>query len=269
MASSRQKAPIERENSIKANPDRFRSLYDVTRAIIDEGLDKCGLIFGIDYTMSNKVQGEKTFGGKCLHDISDDELNPYQEVITILGETIQPLDENGLIPAFGFGDIQTKGDSIFPLKEHGTCVGFREVLRIYNEVTPEIKMYRPTNFAPLIYKAIEIVKYTKKYHILVIAADGQVNAEEATIHAIVEASEYPLSIICIGVGDGPWGIMTHFDDLLPKRKFDNFQFFSFHDIMSNARNRKTSFALHALMEIPDQYHAIQELGLLERLQEDE
>ncbi|KAL4218557.1 hypothetical protein ACF0H5_023291 [Mactra antiquata] len=256
---------LKRQNSLKIDQNRFQCLHDVSIAMKDEGLTKCGLIFGIDYTMSNKVQGEKTFDGRSLHEISDDCLNPYQEVICILGETLQPLDLDGLIPAYGFGDIRTKGDGIFPLKEVGSCVGFKEVLDTYNRITPNIKLHRPTNFAPLIKKAIDIVSATGKYHILVIAADGQVNAEEETISAIVEASNYPLSIICVGVGDGPWGMMKEFDDKIPKRNFDNFQFLNFYDVVSHARNRQTAFALHALMEIPDQYHAIEELGLLNQV----
>jgi hypothetical protein len=40
---------------------------------------------------------------------------------------------------------------------------------------------------------------------LILITDGQVNEAEKTISAIVDASEgAPLSILCVGVGDGPW-----------------------------------------------------------------
>lgn len=245
-------------------PDRFKSLGEIRQALRNMGFRKCGLIFGIDYTMSNKVQGERSFGGKSLHDLEGEGLNPYQEVISILGETLEEFDSDGFVPAYGFGDKQY--NTLFPLKRSGaSCRGFKEVLRVYNEVTPDVEMYRPTNFAPLIHQAIAIVKQTRKYHILVIVADGQVNSEEDTIHAIVEAAKWPLSIVVVGVGDGPWGMMKTFDDSIPRRNFDNFQFVDFHEVTANARDKETAFALHCLMEIPDQFRVVHELGLIEQL----
>ncbi|URE24805.1 Copine [Musa troglodytarum] len=62
---------------------------------------------------------------------------------------------------------------------------------------------------------------------------GQLSSQEhKTVEAIVKASEFPLSIVLVGVGDGPWDMMKEFDDNIPARAFDNFQFVNFTEIMS-------------------------------------
>lgn len=242
--------------------DKFTTLDEVTAAIRQAGLESSNLIFGIDFTASNIYQGQNTFGGRSLHNLDMLNPNPYQRVISILGETLEPFDEDNLIPAFGFGDVTTKDFGVFPFLSEGYCEGFQGVLSAYDNIATRVRLSGPTNFAPLIHKAIDIVKATRSYHILVIVADGQVTSETATKNAIVEASNYPLSIILVGVGDGPWDMMEQFDDALPERKFDNFQFVDFNKIMSQMRNPTAAFALSALMEIPDQFKKIKQLGLL-------
>lgn len=46
-------------------------------------------------------------------------------------------------------------------------------------------------------------------------------------------SEYPLSIVLVGVGDGPWDMMMEFDDNIPARAFDNFQVRKIHYLVNS------------------------------------
>lgn len=63
----------------------------------------------------------------------------------------------------------------------------------------DLELSGPTSFAPIIREAIKIVAQARSYHILVIICDGQVDVVKDTVAAIVEATNYPLSIIAVGV----------------------------------------------------------------------
>ena len=72
-----------------------------------------------------------------------------------------------------------------------------------------------------------------------------------------------LAIVVVGVGDGPWDAMDDFDDNLPARHFDNFQFVNATKVWEdNPHNPDVAFAIAALMEIPEGYLAIRKLGYL-------
>lgn len=261
--------------------DNYSSLEQVQEALRREGLESCNLIIAVDFTKSNEWTGKSSFQGRSLHWIGDIP-NPYEEAISIIGKTLEAFDEDSLIPAYGFGDVTSKDNRVFSfLPNDQPLKGLDTVVWRYRELVPYIKLAGPTSFAPAINHACKLVADSgMQYHILIIVADGQVTRssdlepnmlsvqEHNTIEAIKAASQYPLSIVTVGVGDGPWDVMKEFDDKIPERAFDNFQFVNYTELnqryQGDQKKKEAMFALRALMEVPEQYKAIQSLGLLGR-----
>ncbi|KAF3448790.1 hypothetical protein FNV43_RR09503 [Rhamnella rubrinervis] len=279
--SASHKKQQQQQHKYALIPDNFKTLEEVTSALRKEGLESSNLIIGIDFTKSNEWTGKFSFNNRSLHAIGDTP-NPYEKALSIIGKTLAPFDDDNLIPCFGFGDSTTHDQEVFSFhNDQSSCHGFEEVLACYRRIVPNLRLAGPTSFAPVVEAAMDIVeKHGGQYHVLVIIADGQVTRsvntddgelsaqEKKTIQSIVDASSYPLSIVLVGVGDGPWDDMRKFDDKIPAREFDNFQFVNFTEIMSKdvtSSEKEALFALAALMEIPIQYKAAVELGLLGRV----
>ncbi|XP_078149151.1 E3 ubiquitin-protein ligase RGLG2-like [Carex rostrata] len=260
--------------------DSYDSMEQVTTELEKTGLESSNLIIGVDFTKSNEWTGKNSFNGLSLHHIGDSP-NPYEKAITIIGETMSKFDDDNLIPCFGFGDASTHDRDVFSFyHDQRPCNGTAEALKRYRELIPHIRLAGPTSFAPIIEMAMTVVENSGgQYHVLLIIADGQITRstatadgqlspqERLTTDAIVKASEFPLSIVLVGVGDGPWDMMREFDDNIPARSFDNFQFVNFTEIMSkriSQSKKEAEFALAALMEIPSQYKAIMGLQILGR-----
>ncbi|CAG9461118.1 unnamed protein product [Pedinophyceae sp. YPF-701] len=262
--------------------DRYRTFQQVQEALRKNGLESSNLIIAIDYTASNTMQGMKTFGKPNLHD-QGNPPNPYKQAISALAQTLSPFDEDQLIPVYGFGDARTHDNAVFHFNPGGRmCHGLEEILTRYSQLTPQLKFAGPTSFAPAVYEAMKIVQQSgNQYHILVILCDGGITGsgitggarwspqEEETIQAIIDASHVPLSIVAVGVGDGPWDQMEHLDDKIRNRQFDNFQFVDFVRVLKKSGGAGTTeglagFAAHALMEVPQQFRICTSLGYVGR-----
>lgn len=275
----------DRAQSEWANTDDFSSIESMRSAIKRCGLESCNLIVGIDFTRSNLSQGAQTFHGESLHRLNSPHgPNPYELAIGMIGEALHTFDEDNLVPAYIFGDQQTRHHSVRQIGDKGGCEGKDGVLAAYQEAVRGASFSGPTSFAPLIDEAVAVVRRSgNQMHVLLIVADGQVSSElgcdVATRDAILAAADVPLSIVMVGLGDGPWEDMEKFDDGLPERKFDNFQFVPFarfYELLTSAAGQSTScsniaraaFCVCALQELPAQYIACARLGLLGKREEE-
>ena len=287
IAAAKTSGATKTTSSTKSTTSKFTPIIDsyftldaVQKDLRKHGLEGSDMILGLDFTGSNSWQGRRTFNdGKNNDDWSENLhrldptgsiLNPYQQVITAIGAALSVFDDDNLIPAFGFGDKETSHDSIFDLNsgqkcgaEFGVaaepCEGFDTVLAKYSARVKDRILWGKTTFHPLINEAARIAREEESFHILVIVGDGAIEPESnvtQTIEAIVNASkDAPLSIIMVGVGDGPWDLMEQFDDELPARVFDNFQFVDFDKAFkgNSQEEKEAHFAMSCLQEIPEQY----------------
>ena len=258
-----------------ATASHFSNMHNLQEGLRKAGLESSNLIVAVDFTKSNVTQGKATFHGKNLHSLDEKEKNPYENVLSIVGKTLAPFDDDNQIPAFYFGDAQTRHlatKSFFDGDRAGN--GMDDVLTAYRRLTQTLDLSGPTSFAPVIDKAIEIVNAAgNTFHILVIIADGQVSTHlhclKATRAALIRASKHPLAVVIVGVGDGPFTEMDSLDDDLPERLFDNTQFVDWTPFQRALDNGEKSnviepaFAVCALQEIPQQYRIAADLGLLE------
>lgn len=266
--------------------DEFTSLEQVTAHLERSNLETCQMIVAFDLTKSNTYKGERSFRHKSkrvpnLHTILEGgaHMNPYQYVVSTLGRTLSAFDDDGKIAAFGFGDSVTKDRSVRSLdidaSPNGPTVeydGFEGVLAAYTALIKSgtVELSGPTSFAAIINRAIDIVREDGGYHILVIVTDGEVIDTHATAAAIVAASHHPISIIVVGVGDGPFDTLETYDDTVAGRLFDNLQFVEWNKHVGGTKRALSQntvdaqFALDALQELPQQMHCIKKLGLMQR-----
>jgi len=218
------------------------------------------LIVGIDFTGSN---GDPNMPNS-LHYISNKQENFYEKAIKSCASIVAYYDSDQLFPVFGYGGILPRENNVnhcfnVNLLPDPNVQFVDGIINVYRQAIKVVKLYGPTNFAPIIEKAIELSNEEKGnyiYHILMILTDGQISDINDTIDALVIASFLPISVIIIGVGTADFSSMDILDaDTEPlisskkvKAQRDLVQFVPFYKFQNNEK----LLAEEVLAEIPFQ-----------------
>merc|ERR1711997_278249 len=95
------------------------------------------------------------------------------------------------------------------------CAGVDGLLGAYWHAIQNVRLYGPTNFAPVINHVANFARAYQQsgdqYFVLLIITDGIITDLEATKYAIVNACQLPMSIIIVGVGNEDFSAMEELD----------------------------------------------------------
>ncbi|XP_069369190.1 copine-3-like isoform X3 [Paralichthys olivaceus] len=173
----------------------------------------------IDFTGSN---GDPRLP-VSLHYINPQGYNEYLAAIWAVGNVIQDYDSDKLFPALGFGAQIPPTWQVsheFPINFNPSnpfCTGIEGVVQAYQQCLPQVKLYGPTNFSPVINHVAHFGRQAlqqdtaSQYFVLLIITDGVITDMDETRNAIVNASRLPMSIIIVGVGGADFTAMEFLD----------------------------------------------------------
>jgi Copine len=215
------------------------------------------LTIAIDFTGSN---GDPRIPG-TLHFIRHDGgLNDYEKAIMAVGGVIARYDSDQKFPVLGFG-AKDGGvlNHCFQVGNVAELNGLNNVLQAYRQALKCITMSRPTVFSEVIDHTANVARESQReaagrgkqsYRVLLILTDGVVSDLDQTKISLLNASDAPLSVVIVGIGNSNFDKMQELDDFAngDRGYRDICQFVPF----SKYRDSKSALATATLEEIPDQ-----------------
>eukprot|EP01135_Chromosphaera_perkinsii_P010266 Nk52_evm8s2085 gene=Nk52_evmTU8s2085 len=231
------------------------------------------LIAAIDFTASNGDPNKPN----SLH-YSRGGVNQYHAALQAVTDVLNSYNHSGNIKAYGFGANMPQhflGGGVshcFPLTgdpNNHDVVGVQGLIEAYHRVLNTVQLYGPTNFAEILRMASyyaspqSCTQDRQQYTILLILTDGVITDMDMTMKAIVEASQLPLSIVIVGVGNADFTNMDILDGDEQRLRYngvfasrDIVQFVPFRDY---AGAHKSRIAEVTLQEIPEQLTSFMKL----------
>jgi len=242
---------------------------------------KMNFSVAIDFTSSNGFPSEP----ESLHyrDPARGGENQYTMAIRAVGDIIQEYDDDKMFPGLGFGakvppnnnavnhEFFLNLDPVNPGGGNPFCNGVDGILRGYSNALGLVELNGPTNFAPVINHVARFAEQATRdqnlrgtlYYVLLIITDGEITDMDETKRAIVSASNLPMSIIIVGVGenrdfssmeelDGDDGRLKSPTGVAATRDIVQFVEFSAFFRKESRRFDREALAQQVLAEIPHQ-----------------
>eukprot|EP00672_Neobodo_designis_P018491 CAMPEP_0174836704 /NCGR_PEP_ID=MMETSP1114-20130205/6241_1 /TAXON_ID=312471 /ORGANISM="Neobodo designis, Strain CCAP 1951/1" /LENGTH=593 /DNA_ID=CAMNT_0016070711 /DNA_START=186 /DNA_END=1967 /DNA_ORIENTATION=+ len=229
---------------------------------------KMNLAVAIDFTASNGDPADASSLHYHRHGGTGYPDNEYFRATQSVADILMEYDSDKMVPCFGFGAVVPNGargslhsvSHCFHLngKQDPHVHDVKGILDAYLFTLSRVRLSGPTHFAPVIQQATRAARATPdEYAVLLILTDGCINDTDATVDAIVDAADAPLSIVIVGVGqadftlmrmlDGDDRALRHSDGRVCRR--DLVQFVPFRDF---ARSPRYALAAEVLAEVPRQ-----------------
>ncbi|KAJ9464977.1 Protein BONZAI 3 [Diplonema papillatum] len=148
--------------------------------------------------------------------LDNEYVKALKAVVKVLGE----YDKDQAFPFYGYGarertSMDPAASDIFPVTfdPHRVEVhGIEGIVDAYWKCLDRIEMAEPTRFKNCMDKAYHMASGKKEsYQIVLFVTDGQISDLQAMVDVVVECATEPISVIIIGVGDGPFADMEYLD----------------------------------------------------------
>lgn len=211
------------------------------------------LCVAIDFTGSN---GDPRKPG-TLHYLNPNAKNDYEKAISAIGGVLADFDTDKKFPVWGFGAKYS--GNVYHLFQCGPTKevnGVAGILEAYHQTFKSgLVMSSPTVVTQVIETAASFARKGQqeaqregkiKYSILLILTDGAVSDINATMASLRAASDAPLSIVVVGIGNADFTAMQNLDDR--GSPTDVLQFVEF----NSHKHSPGSLTQATLSEIPDQ-----------------
>ena len=257
--------------------DQYRSPGDVMNAVVRSGVE-FNLIVALD---SSVLSSSGHFGQNPV-------LNEFKHALSVFSSTIGLYDRDQIIPSYIYGQPMVRSGNVLDMtngmefnpwgatsQRTQGLVGATDLNAAFDHFTVSSQsrgaspaFHSGSDIHGVLEQALNVVRETGQYHILIIfsAHDIDDRSFRKAHEALALASRYPLSVITVGVGQGPFYRFHSLDDDVSvqgfERVFDNFQFVSYQQVSWEAQSRQMPveavFMRESLSEIPAQYHMIRD-----------